>query len=100
MEMTGDFRANVAGLRLVAKHNAKNDHFVFEAPAAMVGEAGIMIADNPCPVEPVGEFQQQLPCRSGKAITAEAVVETVAQAVEARRTGPLHFARKGRQRRM
>ena len=58
--------------------------FLFDPPAAMVDEAGVMVADDPDPVEPRGQRDEQVAGSGGQAVAAEPVVEAVAQAVEPR----------------
>ena len=46
------FRGRVAADGFVAKDDPADMDFLDEAAAAMVDEAGVMIADDPHPVEP------------------------------------------------
>ena len=59
MEMAGDLRPGFAAHRLVAQDDAGNFDLFGDAAAAMVGEARIVVADDPAPVEPGGKFLQQ-----------------------------------------
>src|SRR6185369_6489915 len=87
--MARDLRAGLAALRLVAEHDAPKLNLILDAPAAMVGKAGIVVADNPGPVEAGREGGQQGSCARIQPVAAKAVVEAVAETVEPRRTGAL-----------
>ena len=101
VEMAGHFRARVAAHRFVAKDDPGNLQLVGQAAAAMVGEAGIVVADDPDPVELRRSFAvSKIARRGGQSVAAEAVVEAVAEAVDALGAGPLHLARQRRQRRV
>ena len=52
MEMAGDFGPGLAAHRLVAEEIPAKLDLVRDAAAAMVGEAGVVVADDPGPVEP------------------------------------------------
>ena len=48
----------------------------------MIRESRVVVAENPGPFEPVRHSAKQLPGLLGQPVTAEAIVETVAEAVE------------------
>ena len=58
--MAGDFRPRLVADGFVAKDDAADLDLLLDASAAMVGEARIVVADDPRPVEPGGELGQQL----------------------------------------
>ena len=51
MKVAGNFRARLAAHRFVAKDDAAGHDLFLDPSAAMVGEAGIVVADDPHPVE-------------------------------------------------
>ena len=65
----------VALHRFVAEHDAANMDFFRQTPPAMVDEAGVVIADDPHPVDPRRHRLQQVARGRGQAVAAEAVVE-------------------------
>ena len=86
--------------RLVAKHDPADFHLVLDCAAAMVGESGIVVADDPHPVEPRCQLGQQL-ARARRAVDrSRSVMEAVAEAIEALRAAAFHFGSERRQRRM
>ena len=87
MIVTGHFRAGIVSNRLVAEDDPGDLDFLFELAAAIIGEAGVMIADDPGPVDARGQRLEQVARVRGKTVTAEAVMETVAKAEEARCAG-------------
>ena len=100
MEMAGDFRPRLVANGFVAEDDSAELDLVRDAAAAMVGEARIVVADDPGPVELRGEFGQQFARARRQPIAAEAVVEAVAEAIEARRAGALDLGGERGQRRM
>src|SRR6185436_1165576 len=92
MEMARYFGLLVFADGFVAKHDPAELDFIRKPAAAMVGEAGVMVADDPGPVEPAGQFGQQRASTRREPVAAERVVEAVSQAVEPRRAGPLDLA--------
>ena len=56
-----------------------------DLPAAMVGNAGIVIARDPGPARPGGQRGQQVARLAGQPVAAGAVVEAVAEAPDFRR---------------
>src|SRR5437764_15021799 len=66
----------------------------------MVGEARIMVANDPGPLEPAGEVGQARAGRLGQALAPELVVEAVAEAKEAPGAGALELAAERSQRRV
>ena len=79
----------------MAKDDPADLDFLADPAAAMVGEAGIVIADDPGPVE-----RPVMPVSSSRAarrqpVAAEAVVEAVAEAVEAAHAGRSTTAASG-----
>ena len=62
-----------------------------QLPTAMVGEARIVIAEDPRPVEAPGEGEEHCPGRFGQAVAAELVVEAVAEAVEPLGPRAVHY---------
>ena len=81
--MARHFGGGVVADGFVAEHDPADMDFLGEPPAAMVDEAGVVIADDPHPVDPRGHRGQQVARGGGQAVAAEAVVERVAQAIEA-----------------
>ena len=69
-------------------------------PAAMIGEARVVVADDPHPVEPRGHRREQFARGGGQAVAAEAVVEAVAEAIEPARAAVLDIALQRGQRRL
>ena len=63
-----------------------------QAAAAMVGEARVMVADDPHPVEPRGHALRAFARGGGQPVAAEAVVEAVAEAIEPAGAGALDLA--------
>ena len=59
MEMPGHLRPWLAAHGFVAEDDPADLDLVGETPAAMVGEAGVVVADDPDPVEPRREAGQQ-----------------------------------------
>ncbi len=51
MEVTGHLRPRIAAHGLVAEDDPGDLDFVVEPAAAMIGEAGVVVADDPGPVE-------------------------------------------------
>ena len=96
MEMARDFRPRLVAHGLVAKHDSGDFDLIGELPAAMVGEARVVVADDPGPVERAGELGQQGAGAGRQPIAAEAVVEAVAEAIEARRAGLARRRRRAR----
>src|SRR5438552_18457500 len=94
VEMTGDFRARLVADRFVAQDDPGDLDFILNPSAAMVGEAGIVVADDPHPVELTSELRQQLACAGRQTVAAEGVVEAVAETVEPRRAGALDLIRQ------
>ena len=66
----------------MAKDDAGYLAFLLDPAAAMVGEARVVVADDPDPVEARRQRQQQLARGGGEPVAAEAVVEAVAEAIE------------------
>src|SRR5438309_164317 len=100
MEVAGNFRPRLLADGFVAKDDAADLDLLLDAAAAMVGEAGIVIADDPCPVEIRRKGAQQI-ARSGRQpFAAEAVMKTVAETVQPLCPGPLNLGRKGGESRM
>ena len=65
----------------------------------MIGKAGIVVAEDPGPVEPGGQRQQHRPRRFGQAVAAELVVKAVAEAVEPLDAGAIdHLGQRGERR--
>ena len=64
----------------------------------MVREAGVVVAEDPRPVEPGRHFEQKAARLIGQAVAAEAVVEAVAKTVELLDSGRLDDRRQGRER--
>ena len=89
MDMARHFGPRVAAHRFVAEDDPGDLDLVGELAAAMIGEAGIVVADDPGPVEAARQIGQQCAGVGRQPIAAEAVVEAVAQAIEALRAGPL-----------
>lgn len=52
MKMAGNFGAAFVPNRFVAKNYSGNLHFLRDPAAAVIGKARIVIAHDPCPVEP------------------------------------------------
>ena len=52
MEMAGDFRPRVVADGFMAQDDSAELDLVLDPAAAMVGEARVVVADDPCPVEP------------------------------------------------
>src|SRR5947209_9201624 len=100
MEMAGDFRTPLVADGFVAEDDPAELDLVRDAAAAMVGEVRVMVADDPGPVEPCRQRAQQFAGVCGQPIAAEAVVETVAEAIEPIRAGALDLGRERGQRRM
>ena len=75
MKVAGDFGTGLITFGLVTEHDAGNDRFVLQTSAAMVRKSRIVVADDPHPVEPRGQFLEQVSGVGGKAIAAEAVVK-------------------------
>ena len=98
--MAGDFRPCIAAHDLVTKDDPGDLDLFLELAAAMVGEAGVVVADDPGPVEPAGELGQQCAGLIGQALAAESVVEAVAEAEQPPGAGALDFAGERAQRRM
>ena len=73
----------------MAKDDPADLGLVRDAPSAMVGEAGVVVADNPDPVDLRCEAGQKLARAPRQPIAAEAVVEAVTEAIETRRAGAL-----------
>jgi hypothetical protein len=87
MEVARDFRATIAPDGFVAKDDAGDLDFAGQPAAARVGEARVMVADNPGPVEAAGEIGEQRASVRWQPVTADAVVEAVAEAEEPSRAG-------------
>src|SRR6478752_8648845 len=87
MIVTGHFRTDLARLRLVAEDDAANFALARKAAAAMVGEARIMVAEEPDPVEIRGQSQQHLARLLRQAVAAEAIMEAVAETEKPRCAG-------------
>src|SRR5438309_5901649 len=100
VEMAGDLGARLLAPRFVAEDDAAKLDLFGDAAAAMIGEARIVVADDPAPVEARGESRQQAAGAGIESVAAESVVETVAEAVKTRRAGALDLAGQRRQRRM
>ena len=66
MEMAGDFWPRLPDDGLVTKDHARDVAFLFDPAAAMIGKAGIVIADDPDPVDLRRQAQQQFPSIAGK----------------------------------
>ena len=98
--MARDFRAGIAAHGFVAKHDSGDFDLVGKMPAAMVGKARVVVADDPGPVEAGGELGQKRPRVGRQPIAAEAVMEAVAEAIEGVRPGPLDHGRERGQRRV
>jgi hypothetical protein len=77
MEMTRDFRPRFVALSFVAEDYAAAFHFFRDLPAATVGEAWIVVSDDPRPVDPPGQLDQQRARVGRKAVAAEAVVSNM-----------------------
>ena len=56
--MAGELRPHLGGVGLMAEQEAIDFRFLDDRTAAMVGDAGIVIADDPRPVEPARQFGQ------------------------------------------
>ena len=66
MIMARHFGTRVAALRLVPQDNSGEFYLILDPAAAMVGEARVVVADDPRPVEPACQFDQQfagVPCK-------------------------------------
>jgi hypothetical protein len=100
MEVARNFRPALVAHRFVAKDDGAKLDLLLDSPAAMVGEPGIVVADDPRPVEPPGKVEKQFARIGGKPLASEAVVEAVAKAVDPPRAGALRFLRERRQRRV
>ena len=98
--MAGDFGARVIADDLVAEYDAGDLDFFLKLAAAMVGEARVVVADDPGPVEPAGELGQQCASLVGQALAAECVVEAVAEAEQPPGAGALDLGGKRAQRRV
>jgi len=98
--MAGNLRPRLVALCFVAEDDPAEFDLLGDAPAAMVGETRIVVADDPCPVETRGERRQQLARARVEAITAEAIVEAVTEAIEAGRARPLDLTSERGQRRV
>src|SRR4051794_10839955 len=84
----------------MTKDDAARLDFVFEAAPTGVGKAGIVIADDPDPLEASGQSRQQRARVRRQAFAAEAVVEAVAEAIELHSAGLLDLRSEGAQRGM
>src|SRR5258708_6122346 len=91
MEVAGDFGPRLVAQRLVAKNEAAKLDLLGDAPSAMVGEARIVVADDPRPLEARRERRQQRARAGRQPVAPEAVVEAVAEAVEPACAGSLHL---------
>ena len=100
MEVAGNLGARFTPLGLVAENDPPDFDFVLNPPTAMVGEARIVIAYDPGPVEARGQIRKQRPGLLRQTIASEAVVETITEAKEARRASALHLGGKRGQRRV
>jgi hypothetical protein len=87
MEVPRDFRPCLVAKGLVAQDDPAKLDLVLDPSTAMIGEAWIVIADDPGPVELVREIGQERAGLSRKPLAAERVVEAVAEAIEPRRAG-------------
>jgi hypothetical protein len=92
MEMPRDFGADFFAHRLMAQDDAGNFDLFGDAAAAMVGEARIVVADDPRPVDRGGEVGEQSAGIRRQPVAAEAIMEAVAQAIEAFGGGALDLA--------
>ena len=59
MEMARHLRTRIVHARFMTQDDAIDLQLFDQSPAAMVGEAGIVVAENPGPVERGRHFQQQ-----------------------------------------
>ena len=82
----------------MAERDAVDGELLLDPPAAMIDEAGVMIAGDPHPVDLRGEAGQQGSRIVGEAVAAEAVVEAVAEAIESGRAAAVDVARQHGQR--
>ena len=80
--MAGNLGPRIGPVRFVAKDDSRHRRFLGETPAAMIGESRVVVAEDPGPFEPVRHRAKQLARLLGQPVAAEAIVETVAEAVE------------------
>ena len=66
----------------MTKDNSFDSNFLGDAAAAMVDEAGVVIARDPNPVDLAGERCEQGPRVRRKPVASEPIVEAVAQAIK------------------
>ena len=95
----GNFRPRLVAHGFVAKDDAADFDLVRDPSAAMVGEARVVVADDPGPVEP-RVSSSAIRARSPAGGRSRTVVKAVAEAEEASGAGSLHLAGKRGQRRM
>src|SRR4051794_3340360 len=100
MEMARHFRPRFAAHGFVAQDDSAELDLVGDPAAAMVGEARIVVADDPRPVEPRRQLGQKLAGAGGEPVATEAVVEAVAEAEQPGRAGPPNLAGERAQRRV
>jgi hypothetical protein len=98
--MAGHFRAWVGSVGFVAQDDPGDRDLVHKPAAAMIGKAGIVVADDPRPVEAGRQPFEQRPGVGREPLATEPVVEAVAEAVEPSRAGTLDLAREPAQRRV
>ena len=92
MKMAGDFHASLVAHRLVAEDDPSNLNLVIDSSAAMISKAGIVVADDPGPIELCSERGQKVASVGGKPVTAELVVKAIAQAKEPLRSSALDLS--------
>src|SRR5690349_4355922 len=88
--VAGHFRSWIVPDRFVAKDDSADLDLLDQPAAAMVRKAGIVVAHDPRPVETLREVAEELAGACRKPVASEAVVEAVAEAEEAGRTGALN----------
>src|SRR5215213_4034649 len=98
MEVARDFRPLLVTQCFMAQDDPIKLNLVRDEAAAMVGEARVVVADDPRPLEGRGQSREQCARARIESVAAEAVVETVAEAVEPLGAGALDLAGKRGQR--
>ena len=101
MEVTRHLGARIGYLGFVAQYDSADLAFYFDPSSTMIGEACIVIADDPDPIDPRSQAGQEVTRIGRQPVAAERVVKTVAKTIEACRASPLDFPLqrlKGRER--
>lgn len=89
--MTGNFGSTFITKSFVAEDDSAKLDFIFDAAAAMIGEARIVVSDDPGPVEIGCKVQEKVAGVLSEALAPKSIVKAVTETVEPRRTGPFYL---------